>query len=371
MFLAVLSHPEAESRQRGGDRRYAERDAFEGGVAPRFVVGREYGDVHAAEQFVVVLVEDPVHAVEVRRDEHHLHRAGGIHQLRVFDLADDGIPLGGRQVVRDVAYHRRIHLRVRILEACLEVLARTDVAGRHGDVSQHRALERRGGAVGQLDQRIDEDVESLILEFVAAAGADDQRIGVVVDAEADFRHGDHLLAGGLAFLFQNVVGPDEVVFETVGRDQIDVFVEQVFAFARGQVAHRREAVVLFRRGLFERVFGHDAEFARQLVGIEFGQVAVQRHAVAGDRAAHHRRVRREDGGDVRVVLHQVEAAARGHPFVEVSCDLVGWRAEVLHVAFDHFRGREPEQYRLDVIPLAAERIHAVAFPQPFEHFVLV
>ena len=181
-----------------------------------------------------------------------------------------------------------------------------------------------------------------------------------MDAEADFRHGDHLLAGGLAFLFQNVVGPDEVVFETVGRDQIDVFVEQVFAFARGQVAHRREAVVLFRRGLFERVFGHDAEFARQLVGIEFGQVAVQRHAVAGDRAAHHRRVRREDGGDVRVVLHQVEAAARGHPFVEVSCDLVGWRAEVLHVAFDHFRGREPEQYRLDVIPLAAERIHAVA-----------
>jgi len=50
--------------------------------------------------------------------------------------------------------------------------------------------------------------------------------------------------------------------------------------------------------------------------------------------------------------------------------LLGRRAEGLDVGGDHDACGPAEQHRLDVIPLARDRVHVVRFPEAFEYFVL-
>lgn len=64
--------------------------------------------------------------------------------------------------------------------------------------------------------------------------------------------------------------PDEIVLETVRRDQIDLLAEQVLALFGRQIADRREAVVVRCGRLFERVLRDYAEPAGQVVGVQLG-----------------------------------------------------------------------------------------------------
>ena len=112
------------------------------------------------------------------------------------------------------------------------------------------------------------------------------------------------------------------------------------------------------------------ELARQLVGVEFREVVVERQAVAGDAAAHDRGVGGEHRGDVGGVFAQVQPARGGHPLVEMRDSLLGRRAEGLDVGGDHDACGPSEQHRLDVVPLARDRVHVVRFPEAFEYFVL-
>ena len=57
----------------------------------------------------------------------------------------------------------------------LEVGPRAAVGCRHRDVDQYFAVEVPG--FGQRLERIEEDIEPLVAEFVAAAGSHDQRVG--------------------------------------------------------------------------------------------------------------------------------------------------------------------------------------------------
>ena len=368
VFVEFLGHPLSESRQRRGDRRHGECDALQRRIAPRFVIRCEHRHVHAAQQLVVMLVENAVVAVQVRRDEDQLHGTGGVLQPGVLDPADDRVPLGSRQIVRQVADYRRIDRRAGVFQMRLKILARAEVAGRNGHVSQYGPRQR--GRFGEFQQRVDEHVESLVLEFVPAAGADDQRLRVVMDAETDFGYFDHLFARGGPLGVELGLRPDEIVLETVRRDQIDLLAEQVLALFGRQIADRREAVVVRCGRLFERVLRDYAEPAGQVVGVQLGHVAVQGHAVAGYAATHDRRVRREDRRDIRRMLLQVQTSARSHPLVEVGGHPVGRLTEEVDIAFDYLARRRAEQHGLDVVPLPADRVDPVRFPQKLQHVVL-
>ena len=140
--------------------------------------------------------------------------------------------------------------------------------------------------------------------------------------------------------------------------------------AGGDVRDGEEGVEVGRRGLLERVLGHDVELAGQLVGVELRQIGVERQAVAGQAAAHDGGVGGEERGHRGGVLAQVEAARGGHPLVEVGRHLVRRRAEVLGVGGDHLTGHPAEEHRLDVVPLARDRVDVVLLPELLENFIL-
>ena len=366
--LALLVDPDAEPGQRRGDRRDGEGHRLQRGVAPRLVVGGENRDVHAHEQFVVILVEDAVGLVEVRGDEDHLHLRSGIGEVAVLQRVHDGVPRRVFKVVGRMSVLACVDGLRRVGQMSLQIEARAAVAGRHGDVGQHLAPETVRG--GELLERLDEDVDALVAEFVAAAGSDDQRVAREFFAQAGLGHRDHRPAGFVAFGVVLLAGPYEVVLEAVGRHAVRFAPQQVFAFVGRDVAHRQECVVVGGGHLLDRVFGRDVELARQLVGVEFREVVVERQAVAGDAAAHDRGVGGEHRGDVGGVFAQVQPARGGHPLVEMRDSLLGRRAEGLDVGGDHDACGPSEQHRLDVVPLARDRVHVVRFPEAFEYFVL-
>ena len=297
VFFQFAVDPQAEPGQRRSDRRHRESDAFQRSIPPRLVIGREYRHVHAAQQFVVVFVENPVVSVQIRRHEHQLYRTRRVHQAGIFDPADDRVPLRSRKIMRRIAQHVRIDRVVRIVQVRLQVFARPVVPGRHGHVGQHRTLQRI--VFGELQQRIDEHVQSLVLKLVTPAGSDDQRFAVVFDAEAGFGDFDHRLARRSAFLEQLGLFPDNVVLEAVRRNDVDLFAEQIAALARRQVTDRRETVEIGGRRLFQRMFGNHVEPPRQFVGVQPRHIAVQRQSVAGDTTPHDRRMGGKYRGDVR------------------------------------------------------------------------
>ena len=71
----------------------------------------------------------------------------------------------------------------------------------------------------------------------------------------------------------------------------------------------------------------------------------------------------EHRGDVGGVFAQVQPARGGHPLVEMRDSLLGRRAEGLDVGGDHDACGPSEQHRLDVVPLARDRVHVVRFPE--------
>ena len=301
-------------------------------------------------------------------DEDHLHLRSGIGEVAVLQRVHDGVPRRVLKVVGRIFILAFVDGFRRVGQVGLQVDARAAVAGRYGDVGQHLAPETVRG--GELLERLDEDVDALIAELVAAAGPDDQRVAREFFAQAGFGYRDHRLAGLVALGVILVARPYEVVLETVGRHGVRLAAQQVFAFVGRDVAHRQESVVVRGGHLLDRVLGCDVELARQLVGIEFREVVVERQAVAGDAAAHDRGVGGEHRGDVGGVVAQVEAARGGHPLVEMRGGLLGRRAESIDVGGDHNACGPPEQHRFDVVPLARDRVHVVRFPEAFEYFVL-
>ena len=369
VVLLVRGDPQSEAGQRRGDGRHGEGHRLERRVAPRLVVGGEYRDIHAHEQLVVVLVEDAVVLVEVRGDEYDLDLRAGRGQHAAVDGVDDGVPRLVLEVVGRVLVLAAVDGFRGVGQMGLQVTARAAVAGRHGDVGEHLALEtvRRG----QLLERLDEDVEPLVAELVAAAGADDERVRGELLAQAGLRYRNHRLAGLGALGVVLGAAPYEVVLETVGRHAVDLAAQQVLALVGRDVAHGQEDVVVRGGHLLNRVFGHDVELAGQAVGVELRQLAVERESVAGDAAAGDRGVGGEDGGDVGGGLTQVEAAGGGHPLVEVGHDLLGGRAEVLGVGGDDDARGVAEEHRLDVVPLTRDGVDVVGLPEVLEDVVLL
>ncbi len=364
----LLLDPEAEAGQRRGDRRHGEGHRLERRVAPRLVVGGVDRDVHAHQQFVVVLVEDAVVAVQVGRHEDHLDLRVGRGEDRTVERAHDRVAVPvleqmGREAVLPLVDGLR-----RIGQMGLQVDARTAVAGRHGDVGEHLAVEAVRG--GEALERLDEDVEPLVAELVAAARADDQRIGCELAAEAGLRHGDHRAARLRALGVELGARPHDVVLEAVGGHAVRFASEQILALVGRDVAHREEPVEVGRRLLLDRMLGHDVEAAGQLVGVEFRQVVVERQPVAGDAAAHDRGVGGEHRGHIGRMLAQVESAGRRHPLVEMGHGLLRRAAEAVDVGGDHLSGRIAEEHRLDVVPLARDRVDAVILPQTLQDLVL-
>ena len=368
VVLLLLCCPNTKASQCGGDCRNRECNRFEWSVAPRLIVRWIDSQIHTYEQLVVALIEDSVVLIEVCRNEDNLNLRLCTVEYRAIDSVCYLIPSLILQHMGRVAILRSVDRLRLILQVSLQVVACAKVCSRYGNISQHLTVEfaRHFESL----QCIEEDIQTLVVELVATACADDKRLLLELVRETSLSNCDHSLASLLALCVVLLACPNEVVLEAVRSYNINLLAEQVCALTSCDVANRKECIVVLCTHLLDRVLCHNIELTSQVVGIELLQVAIERKVVTCDATAHHGCVSTHHSCDVWRVLAQVKTTRAGHPLVEVSHHLLGSCAEVIHIRLDNLTCQVTEQYRLYIIPLSRDRINLVVIPQLLQHIVL-
>ena len=362
-------NPHTETCQRGGDGRNRESNALQRSVAPRLVVRCEYGCIHTYQQLVVVLIEDAVVTVQVAGHEDNLHLGILCEQYAAIHCTYNGIPILVSQIVGRIFEYAAIDGLRLICQVSLQILARTVVTCGNGDVSQYIALQLI--VLGDLLQRLNEQVKTLILELVATACTNDQGLLLKLGAEASLCNLDHLLASLLTLCVELLILPNEIVLKTVGSNHINLTTKQILALTSRNIANGEECIVISSSNLLQRVLCHYVELASLLVSVETLQIAIEGEAVTGQAAAHYGCVGSEARSHIGRVLTQIQTTTRSHPLVEVCNNLIGRGAEVIYVALNNFTGSITEQQGLDIVPLTADRVNAVGLPQRLQDFVFL
>ena len=360
--------PKTEPGQRRGDGRHGKGDRLERSIAPRLVIGGKQRQIHAHEQLVIALVENTVPVIQIRRHENHMHFGCRIGQRTAVDRPHDRIPLHILQIMGRPRPLRAVDRLRWILQVLLQVGTGSPVGGRHHDI-QHD-LPIQAFQPGQPLHTLQQHIQPLIAEFVSAARADDQRIILQLAAQASLRHSDQSRTSLFTFDPIVVVLPNEIVLKTVGRHDIYLVPQQIATFGSRNSAHGQESVAVGRRLLLDRMLGRHAETTGQVVRIVRSQIPIKRHSVSGDAASQYGSVRSEQRGHVRRLPTQIKSSGGGHPLVEMSRDPVCGLTESFDVGSYDQSGGIAEQHRLDVIPLARNRIHTVALPKELQDVVL-
>ena len=360
--------PKTESGEGRGDGRHGKGDRLERCIAPGFIIRRKQGQIHAHEQLVIALVENTVPVIQIRRHENHMHFGCRIGQRTAVDRPHDRIPLHILQIMGRPRPLRAVDRLRWILQVLLQVGTGSPVGGRHHDI-QHD-LPIQAFQPGQPLHTLQQHIQPLIAEFVSAARADDQRIILQLAAQASLRHSDQSRTSLFTFDPIVVVLPNEIVLKTVGRHDIYLVPQQIATFGSRNSAHGQESVAVGRRLLLDRMLGRHAETTGQVVRIVRSQIPIKRHSVSGDAASQHGSVRSEQRGHVRRLPTQIKSSGGGHPLVEMSRDPVCGLTESFDVGSYDQSGGIAEQHRLDVIPLARNRIHTVALPKELQDVVL-
>ena len=158
--------------------------------------------------------------------------------------------------------------------------------------------------MGEAIERLEQDIDSLVAELVAAAGRYDDGVVGKFLTEQLAGYVQHHLAGLLAFGSEGCTLGHEVVLETVDRDDIGLLLEQLCALTVGNLTYRGEAVDTMGSLLLDRVLRLHIELIGHLVAIVALHIVVEGLHVAGDRAAYRCCV----GGKYR--------SDRGNPMLE-------------------------------------------------------
>ena len=173
-------------------------------------------------------------------------------------------------------------------------------------------------AAVKLVQRVDEHVDTLVAELIAATDADED--GVVGDLFRGHRRRNlheafaRGVMQGLIFL---VRGGRETVLKAVRGHDVHGTAQELGALPGRDLAHGREHVGLARGHLLQGMEGGDVETPRHLVPVEGGHVVIQVQVVAGQAASHHRRMGGEHGADRDARPLELQQAGARLPLVEL------------------------------------------------------
>ena len=314
---------------------------------------------------VVAHVEDAVVAIQIGWHEEHVDPAScRVVQFEFPETAHDDIVvvhqivagLGGVGVSVSAQFGEKL-------------LVRAVVARRN----HHEGQDMASGALFGIDpaERVEEDVDTFVAVFVAAADGDQQVVVIEVLTGHGRGHLQQFGAGrGAAFVIMRFIGR-EAVFEAVGRDDVARAAEELLALEGRDLADGREYVGSRGGRLLKRMAGHDAVLVGQPVSVQVLESVVKRDVLPGYATADDRGVRGEDRADGEIRHLEVEQAGAGHPFVELGDDLVVRLDTVAHETLDHLSGRITEEGRFDIIPAAADGVHAEALPELGQDLVLV
>ena len=318
MLLRIMAaHPLAESCEGSGEGRNLEREGLQRSVTPRFIVGREEGEVHTVEQVIIRHIQDSVVAVEIGRNEIHLDLA--LRTIVQSDLTKTTCDIVVLRVHQHVGGHRAV-VGLFAGKTGHKRFVGTVVTGRYHNESLYAATFIVGTV--QAVESIDENIYALVLPLVTATYADQNGV---------FRHSltghgrsntDESFPGLRPFLRIFLLGWGETVLESVRSHDIDRTAEELAALIGRNFAYRRKDVGILCGLLLKGVSCHHIEFTGFRSRIITFQSVVQRQVVACYATSEHGCVGREDCGNRKVCALDVEQSGSGHPLVELGYDLV-------------------------------------------------
>ena len=177
--VGLFQHPLAESRKACGHCGHANSDAFKRCVAPRLVVRREGRQIETAQQVVVRHIEDAVVAVQIDRNQHHIHLLSLIvSQLQLMGFVHHGVVVVGVERVRCDALVG--YADIAVGQTVLQAFARTVVEVRHQNETDNVVLVT--ALLVQFAECVDKDVDALVFELVAARDCHKQSLIVALVA---------------------------------------------------------------------------------------------------------------------------------------------------------------------------------------------
>ena len=238
----------------------------------------------------------------------------------------------------------------------------TVMAGRNHDESLYGTALK--AFTVEFVQGIDENVNSLVSEFVPSAYAD--KDGVLRDGLCAHGGGNlhQALAGSLVEgVIGGVGGRRETVLKAVWRDNIHGTLQELGALLCGDIAHGCEYIGILGRFLLQRVDGGDVEAARHLITVVLGDVVVEREIVAGKAPSHHSGVGCERRCDGNLSLLEVKDAGARLPLVELGNHLLPALEVIIPETLYHAACDDPEYGRLLVIPVSGDGVYAEVIPQ--------
>ena len=238
-------------------------------------------------------------------------------------------------------------------QLCHKLFVRAVMAGRDHDESlDGTALE---AFTVELVQGIDENVDSLVAEFVPSTYAD--KDGVLRDSLCAHCSGNlhQALPGSLVEgVISGVRRRCEAVLETIWRDNVHGALKELGALLCGDITHRSKDIGILGRFFLQRVDGGNVEATCHLITVVLGHVVVEREIVAGKASAHHGGVSCERRCNGNSSLLQVKDAGAGLPFMELGHNLFSALEVIIPETLYHAACDDPEYGRLLVIPVSGD-----------------
>ena len=120
---------------------------------------------------------------------------------------------------------------------------------------------------------------------------------------------------------------------------------------------------MMRRLTLDAMLRLHVQLLSHLIAIVSEEVVVERLTVAGNAATDGGSVCREDGGNGRYVMLQIQSAKARHPFVSLIDDLFRFVEEMIVEALHNTSGSIREHRCLVVVAISMEAVHLILGPQ--------
>ena len=354
--------PKTETCKVGSDAWHLEGYRLERGIAPRLVVRRIDGEVLGYESLVIEHVEQTVVAIKIAWCEDELNLVFlAVPHIVVLEHAKHVI-VG--HIVEPVGYHRALERSVIDLLGVSQTLVEVGTSLAHPCwhiyKGKHSLIEARVAI--EAIECLDEHVDALVAELIAARGTDDESIVRKLAASEGVGKAKNRLARCLAHSCELSALGHEIVLEAIGQYNVNGL-DKLLTLCGSDVGNGGEAINIVSGLLLYGVLRLHVEFLCHLVAIVSPEVVIERLVIACYGATDRRSVGGKHSTDSWYLVLDVEGTQACHPLVSVVYDLrILQLQEVIHRLYHQACGIG-EHACLVIVAISMEGIYLKMLPK--------
>ena len=224
---------------------YSVRDTLERGVSPWFIIRWEHREVEAEEEVTIFNIKDAVVSIEIGRDKHHFNLVVlGVIQAVVAQGVKHTVVLEVEEMVSNRVLGSGFNIVFSevpcLIEAVCEFVIRAGDIARHCYDGDYVALQRL--FLIQVCQHLDKQVDTFIMELIASAVKNQERVAGHFSSADGISHREDLLSAHGAKAFFLLAINNRVAIYAVDSDAVRLPVEEALALLGGDIAHGGEHI---------------------------------------------------------------------------------------------------------------------------------